>query len=220
MKIDAREFNREVLKELEKEIYNSLAQSAPLIVSDLRGRVKYELLNTAEVASMLGGELRGEFGFVAGQETSYVYPVIDYIVNNILYELKDIEFRGGRPVKPLKIRLLNATMEDLNAIPGARYDSQDGEVKWLEWILTKGDRIIIRDHRIQYKFNSTIRSKKVNHPLPVSRSGLAIMVKQTRRGRGWKVPSQYAGTKDRNFITDTFEFVMSRLEQIMINRLI
>ena len=69
------------------------------------------------------------------------------------------------------------------------YSSRKGAkaLEWLRWLLKEGNAVIVSQY--DFAFKST-RS---------SRTGLGIMVK--KRGGGWKVPSQYAGTDDDNFAT-------------------
>ncbi len=65
---------------------------------------------------------------------------------------------------------------------------------WLKWLLERGDDIIIQDYRVK-------RSES-----KASRTGLAIMV--AGEGTFFRIPPQYSGTEENNFITKEGDFLL------------
>jgi len=72
---------------------------------------------------------------------------------------------------------------------------------WLEWLLTYGDRFIVKEYRVKM-----INSSR-------SRSGLALMVKDTTSR--WRVPPEFSGTTNNNFITKLLDTMPDDIDNII-----
>jgi hypothetical protein len=157
---------------------------------DLSQMIETMLKNTGTYESLVNGQLKAEFGLKR--------PVTN--LSNILKVLRDSinvrsvplqratnGLRGG-----LVIDMVKADFSEILSLADASYQRKDWEVPWLKWLLTEGDRIIISTYHISYNLTPAERKR--------SFSGVALMEK----GGGWRVPPQFAGTIDDNWITRAF----------------
>jgi hypothetical protein len=71
---------------------------------------------------------------------------------------------------------------------------------WLEWLLLKGNSIIVRNYNVKYGQN------------PRSRSGDAIMIDSTS---SWRVPPEFAGTTRDNWTTRALNRVDKDINRII-----
>lgn len=181
------DFYNEVRTALEEHITFALALGRSTVETRIKTLIKSELLTSPETRSMLSGLLKADFGFAQGED--YVIPVIDWIVDRIFVRANKWSFQSRRGYD---IELAVFDVAEITSLPAASYLSDVNiptQIEWLEWLLTRGSKIIIRSYQVSYQ--------KHNH----SRSGLAI----TKKGRGWQVPGQYAGTERNNWITRVIE---------------
>jgi hypothetical protein len=139
-----------------------------------------------EIISLLATEplsLAGQFG---------IYKNADAIVNNIISsvvnstEIKFIKYNaklnGG-----LELRFQPSNFQNLLSLSDGHTIYQGGDLHWLDWLLKRGDAIIVTNY--QY-----------NPQTGLGRSGLGNMIS----GGAFRVPPQFSGTIDDNFITRAF----------------
>jgi hypothetical protein len=72
---------------------------------------------------------------------------------------------------------------------------------WLKWLLLDGTAIIIDNYTVTMGYNK------------YSRTGGAVM---TRTGGAWRVPPQYSGTMDDNWITRSIENSKDEIDNLII----
>lgn len=148
---------------------------------------------TPEYASLLGGELLGELGI----------PEVDSRVRSVLRGVRDgisvvatpLKAPKGRISGGLTIGILRRDFEDLLSLPAASYISAPSgeEIRWLDWLLVQGDRIVVAGYDAFFDLSAPERDR--------SRTKLALM----RRGHGWRVPPEFAGTESSNFLSRAFD---------------
>jgi hypothetical protein len=136
-----------------------------------------------EIQSLLSSgsdSLVGYFG-ITRNSNEIVEAIISSIVEST--EVKLIKYNsnlsGG-----LEIRFQPSSFVNLLALSEGHTLYSGGDLHWLEWLLKRGDRIIVAN----YQYN------------PITgfgRSGLGIMMP----GGAFRVPPQFSGTEDNNFIT-------------------
>lgn len=91
--------------------------------------------------------------------------------------------------------MVDSSYKDVLVSQAANLITEKGQsLPWLEWLLRFGDKAIIRDYTIGVARNSAR-----------SRTGRAIMVKAA--SKRWKVPSQFAGTAQNNFVTRAIDSI-------------
>jgi hypothetical protein len=88
------------------------------------------------------------------------------------------------------IRAIKSDFGDILNETGTSYETDKGElIPWLEWLLLKGDKLLVPAFTV----------KRGIFKSPPSRTGYGIMV--PTNNEGWRVPSEFKGTIDENFVT-------------------
>lgn len=149
--------------------------------------IRNSLYNSPEVQSLLDGDLKAELGVINAK------PVIEYIIDKLIdsFVVQYKPFSSFDTIMKGKVEfymLPSQAIQDIISSGSASYLTQKGvKIPWLEWLLTLGDKIIVRKYTVDF-----INTKG-------SRTGLATMKPNKRRG--WRVPPQFSGTEHNNFIT-------------------
>jgi hypothetical protein len=177
---------------------------AKKIESEVRTLVRRNLGDSHEFQSIISGILRHEFGFPAGQETISADGIANLVANNIYVSHTKLignarGISGGLTIYGVLSdysNLLNSSFAEILTDKGER-------LKWLEWLLLEGNRVIIQDYKFQ------------GGKYPQSRSGNGIMISGTNRF--WKVPAQFSGTASDNWITRVLEDSLSEMQKITKN---
>lgn len=184
------------------EVNKSINKAAIRMVGPIRETVKGAIFSQPEVSSLSGAQLAGEFGLPDGRER--IESIIDIWVNNITVVKKNATARGGQINAGLTINMIQRDYKDVLASSLATIRTLKGqELPWLEWLLRFGDRAIIRDFEVSFDRGRLARS----------RSGLAIMVET--KGKRWRVPPQFAGTPQNNFVTRALDTVQDDVFKII-----
>jgi hypothetical protein len=181
-----------VIKAMVGKLNQVFSGTTTRILEDLKKEAR-EWLNGEQVIRDLrgAGSLTAEVGLPNGQASGAADAIIEAVLESLDVKFKnfDSNLSGG-----MSIGIQPQDFQNILGIGQATIVTEKGQkLDWLQWLLESGSRIIIRDYDIQYG-NYGARS----------RSGQgAIMVKSGKQG--WKMPSQYAGTAENNFITRAFE---------------
>lgn len=139
-----------------------------------------------EYDSLLNGSLKAEFGLV--DSASRVSQILSTIENSLNIQTKPISITGKQLKGSIKIQMIQKDFSDLLSLGAASFISEKGsQLNWLEWLLLEGDSIIIAD----YAF--------VVGSFPSSRTGMGIM--KQFGGPSWRVPPEFAGSINNNWIT-------------------
>lgn len=185
-------------QEIQRFIENSLSEHLQDVVNRISPTIKYlsstivrnALLSSPEYGSLLHGELREAFGL---EDASSV-------VDNIIYTLTDnIEVRYEPPFD-MVVEISRDDFQEILSVNGSSYISNNSSINWLEWLLTSGDSIIITSYHLD---NS--------RPRATSRTGSAVMVPQGT----WRVPPQYSGTSNDNWITRAISSVSDSIIKVI-----
>jgi hypothetical protein len=101
----------------------------------------------------------------------------------------------------LEIGVLQADFADILSLPEASIVDASGNVlPWLEWLLLRGDQIIIAGHQIQFG------------NFPNSRSGNAIMIEDD--SQAWRIPPIFSGVINDNWLTRVLDQSMRVIEDL------
>lgn len=180
--------------------HTRLTNSARLVVWDA-------LLRSPEIQALSKPtELTAILGFEKGSEAMRLEQVMNSIANSIVVRHEAFRVIGGRIRGHLEVCLVPHDYRDILDLPEAIVQTEKGkQLGWLRWMLTAGDRIVISDHTV------VVRMGRDN----MGRSGHAVMI-MSPNARAARVPPQFAGFEDNNFITRTFnEEYHTQMEQII-----
>ncbi len=166
-------------KAIATEFNSKLQNSRDDITRKIKQLVNELVENQPEIQSLRDGALKGAFGIV--DSDSAITNILQSILGNTEVNLKkfDNSLNGG-----LTINIQPSSFRNLLGLPQGFTVYSKGVLHWLDWLLLRGDTIIIMDY--QY-----------NPKTGIGRSGLGNMV----GGGSFRVPPQFAGSDDNNFIT-------------------
>lgn len=156
---------------------------------------------------LLFGYLSGHFGIPANEVSHTVSTIIDEIVENIEINYTNLSLHGSTVKGGMTIGIGRNGFASLMSLPEGSVNTEKGDtLPWLNWVLTKGDKIIVSEHDIKFSLGQ-------------GRSGFAIMI--PNRVANWRVPAEFSGTSNDNVITRTILRnieVYSRLVSRIVNK--
>jgi hypothetical protein len=219
--ISPRESQKEIealiAKELTKMIGPVFKGALKPIKSGVREAVHGAILNCPEMQSLNGGALQWDIGLPSGQAAAVVNGWANAVANSVIVEFKPIKIRsktatGGIIIEIQPSDYNNRLRTDLRSIWGDNMEDTTYVAEVDSLLLSWGDRILIGDYDIEYG--------------NIGRSGGARMKK--KKGASWgiskglsRVPPEFAGTQNNNFITRALgnAQIQSEIEKIILDAL-
>lgn len=182
------------IKDIEKNINKAIAESINDIISrninnivnSVKNLIPSWITSQPEIQSLSSkdpGSLAGQFG-IAGDTSMIITSIVNSVVNATEY--KFVPYRANL-TGGLELRFQPSTFVNLLALPDGHTIYSGGDLHWLDWLLKRGDSIIVTNY--QY-----------NPQTGLGRSGLGNMI----GGGTFRVPPQFSGTDNDNFITRSF----------------
>ena len=138
-----------------------------------------------EIQSLaMSGDLAGQFGLIAGTSLGAANKIVNSIQQSTQVEIKKInkKLEGG-----LTLTCQPSSFANLLGIPDGHVKTFDGDLHWLRWLLESGNKILV----VNYHYTPSVG---------FGRSKIGIMDK----GGAWRVPPEFAGTLEDNFVTRAF----------------
>jgi hypothetical protein len=145
-------------------------------------RIQPEILS---LQSSSPDSLAGQFGLTPGSSSSAVNSIISAVEQSI--EVQFVPFNNNLKRGGLEINFQPSTFNNLLGLSEGHTSYFGGDLHWLSWLLTAGDLVIVANY--QY-----------NPQTGIGRSGLGNMVP----GGSFRVPPQFSGDINNNFITRAF----------------
>ena len=165
------------------------------------------------LAKMIDGDqnLAGQFGLPAGTEQGAVNAIWNAVADAT--SAKWNEFTPGFRRGGLIIKVQPKDFANLLALPQGFVHAtiaktgQNYSMHWLQWLLERGDETIVANYQYQPSRG-------------FGRSKVGIM--KSEGAESWGVPTDYAGTRDDNFITralrsqEAFDKYIDLLKRVII----
>lgn len=174
-------------KALSKDLNLNLNKNSKKIQSKLKPLVISWIKEQPEINSILDdgvfGSLNAQFGFIRGTAQQAVDVISLAIAESIKIDFNKITDRLSGS---FYIYLQPDNFNNILSLPQAIIPTLAQPLPWLYWLLTQGNSIIVAG----YEYEPDISG----------RSGGGIM----RLGKAWRIPSQFSGTVEDNFITRAF----------------
>lgn len=195
------ESNREIQKKIFDTIFEEIDRKLRKNKAKAEAKIKLMIpgwiAEQPEVDSILAegmlGSLNAQLGFGAGTSIRHIEAIKNGIVNSIYAE---IDFKknltGG-----ITFYIQPIDFSNLLGSPWAFIATESAPLSWLNWLLIQGSRTIIVDYEYKPDF--------------AGRSGGGIMI----GGSVWRIPPQFAGTVDNNFITRALQNRDKELQSVM-----
>jgi hypothetical protein len=162
---------------------NKLSVNTNNIINNIKLLIPIWIKNQPEILSLsenTPSSLRGAFG-ITTDAASIINSITGSIVDSLTFNFNqfDKDLNGG-----LTINIQPETFQNLLSLPDGHVIYDGGNLHWLQWLLLKGDEIIVAGY--QYNPSSGL-----------GRSKLGNMI----TGGAFRVPPQFSGTVDNNFVT-------------------
>lgn len=190
-----------ILKALAPEVDKYFKKSISNLKNSLPSVINKSIVSSPEYASILSGSLKYNFGIP--DPINKLAGLINIWSNNI-----QISYNSPTVIRNSIICNFSANMIkiDFSDVLYTDYASIIDNIRgyslpWLEWLLLEGNKTIIKNQKIVFG------------PNKASRTGLAVMIDSTTSS--WKVPSQYAGTLNDNWITRAIDSSASEIESVI-----
>ena len=183
-----------ILKLLAQELDRTMSS----IVKGIHPTMTEFVANTIEQSSAMKdlnqGIARGQFGLSSRQAASATAAISQSVAETVQIIPSKVSVTGDKFKGGLVITVQPSDLSNILSLPEGKITyysktyKKDVTLDWLEWIVEKGDAIIVG------KFDFVMEAGK-------GRSGLGTMKKEG----SWRVPPSISGTIDDNFITQAFD---------------
>lgn len=219
--------SKKIQKIILSQLYDKMKVVAPKIQTDIRN-VNLRLWKASDTyQSLLYGQLTHELGFPKGEARKMVDAVLNKIADSliVLPKLPKIDTNGV--VRVMSFKIVTKSLPGVKDLPEseivtnkkASNDISDDfgsfgaeairkTLPWVEWLLFRGNSYII----FNYEYVN-VTSIGDSH----SRSGRGLMIRD--ESENWKVPSEFSGTKESNWITreltDNIEFLENQYARVI-----
>ena len=172
-------------------IVKDINRAIPPILNNVKQQLKIETIkffqNTEAYQSLLSGDLAAHFGIPILNRRNNLNIILETIGNNIEVTYKPIKIQAGNFTNGLTIEVLLSDLSDILALPQAVIITEKGDLlEWLSWLLTAGDKIIIRQYEIDLVEGE-------------GRSGGGVMIESATGV--WRVPPEFSGSVLNNWLT-------------------
>lgn len=173
----------------------TVAKEAEIKIAD---NIKRIFIGSPAYEALVNGPLDAHFGIPKGEALPRLDAIINTMADSVRVDATRITIAGTTLRGGIKVSAIKGDFTDLLVLPEAKVQTDKGqELPWLEWLLIRGDAIIISNYQITFgNYNR-------------SRSGAALMLKST--SKSWRVPVGVSGTANNNWITravdDAYNFV-------------
>jgi hypothetical protein len=185
-------------KALAKDINLKLKKNRAKIELKIKTLVESWIRQQPEIASIsqesIPFSLNAQFGFFPGTSSNAVDSICSAVADAISVELNVIndKLEGG-----IIFYFQPDDFKNLLDLPEANIQTISANLPWLDWLLNQGTRTIVSGY--EYKPDNS------------GRSGGGKMV----LGKAWRIPPEFAGNSNNNFITRALENKDSELLPIL-----
>jgi len=183
--------SKDLINLLTKHFNETLKSAQHGIKNEVKLVVSQALRKCPELVDLNMGELRGMMGLTSGKASAAVDNIVMSVSNSINIETRGVNLRRGLNYNVVTITVQPSSFQNVIQIPQSivsyyspRY-KKVVNLKWLEWLLFYGDRIVVSE----FRFDANGRGR--------SRVGNMKEIK----GGVFRVPPYYSGTTNDNFIT-------------------
>lgn len=196
----SKEIQQNILKAMLPEVSSLMNKGITKLKSNLPNIIRQAIINTPEYESLSRGKLKYEFGIA--NVDSKLASLISVWSTNIQYTYKAPNIIAGRIRSSFSASMIRADFSDvLYADFAAVVDTLRGyTLPWLEWLLLEGNKTIVRNYEV------------ILGPNRSSRTGYALMKPSNR---SWKVPSEFSGTINNNWITRAIDAAESNIQKLL-----
>lgn len=192
-----RSFRNQVSRAFQSVFQRRLVKLSKELNTYLSTNISKWVYDSPEIQSIVNREvLYGELGIPPDMVNDAVEDILNACKNTVTTQINKKPFGiGGIDI------LVFPDLTSLINLPTGQFLSNGNKIEWLKALLTSGDSVIVKNYHFMEK--------------DAGRTGKGIMVK----GGLWRVPPEYSGTIESNFITRSIDSAQTEIEQFMIGKL-
>lgn len=188
-----------ILFALIPEINKVLNKSINGIRSDIRTELISALKQEPEYGQLMAGSLRADLGI---PDTNAVDNIVEQLADTTDVRIIPVSrlgqsIKGGIIIEAIQSDNISNVIYSNEAYVT---DSKGYSMPWLEWLLLRGNSVLVKGYDVEYG------------PSPYSRSGDGIMVKSSS---DWRVPPEYQGKVDNNWTTRAIDRLDNQISKII-----
>ena len=169
------------------EINNILSSKQNYLLSEVKKRIPLWIESQPEIISLKSNDifsLAGQLG-IPGDVTYVVNAITNAVKEST--SIKFIKYTPNLKGVGLELHFQPSDFKNLLSLNEGHVNYNNGDLHWLDWLLIKGNAVIITN----YQYNPSTG---------LGRSGLGNMIP----GNFFRIPPQFAGTIQDNFVTRAF----------------
>jgi len=194
-----RTIKSKIHKAIKEEINKLINRNKDSVVRDLRDSIGVWIRVQPEISSLLADgqfdSLNAQFGLPVGSASAAVNQIVNSTLSSLRVNVKPLndKLKGG-----IEFNFQNTDYMNLLGLGVGHIRTELGaDLHWLDWLLIQGDTTIVKGY--EYSPGNKGRS----------------MGGYMNTGNAWRVPPEYSGTKDNNFITRAFVNRDAEIENIL-----
>lgn len=196
---------KKILSACVKEMNIAFPKAIQAIEDDIQNHIKTIFVNSPEFKALTenNGLLRYSFGLPQSDALSACDNILNELANSIHVNFTKFRVSGSKGVTGgIKVYGFLSDFSDILGLSTSSTKTLKGDqLDWLQWLLIEGDKVIINDYNIVLGSFSS------------SRSGGAIMIES--KSSAWRVPPQYSGTINDNWITRAVDDAAAFVEALI-----
>jgi|TARA_B100000085_G_C18468895_1_gene482189 hypothetical protein len=190
---------KDIKSALVRDLNTYLNKRKGAAVEKLRKVTRFYILSQPEMGSLQQNgvpfTLNSLFGIPSGGDLSAINAIADAVVGSIQIKFSKIDenFKGG-----VTFNIQPEDFQNLLGLPQGHVVTKKGsDLHWLNWLLTKGDSVVVAGYQYDAQGNG--------------RSGSGRMI----AGNSFRVPPSFSGTLSNNFVTRALEGKQKEIERII-----
>lgn len=191
------QIKKKIFEALSEDINKNLKKNYTKAQDRIKSLIPLWIKEQPEIASILdegvSESLNAQLGFISGTASGAVEAIVFAVSESIKIELDlNNKLNGG-----VTFYFQPESFSNLLSLPEANILALSGPLPWLNWLLTQGTATIVSGYT--YEADNS------------GRSGGGTMV----AGKAWRIPPQFSGTIENNFITRALQNRDKELKSIM-----
>lgn len=205
---DLLESDKQIANIINQELVQELNSRLKPLYKEASSYIRQVVLNSIksqpEYISLLSGSLKYEFGLP--DSSSRLNAILSTIDQSLFVEYRPARINGQNINGGFFIGMVNSDFNDILSLGASTLVTENGSIlEWLKWLLLEGDKIIIGGY--DFKIGNFKNSRTGGGIMSPSFSG------------SWRVPPEFAGTAENNWITRAIENTEDTIENYLFSLL-
>ncbi len=188
------DFKNYILKTISETVNKNLFSKLTPVEGTISDIVLFSIKAQPEYSSLKSGELRNRFGIKSAAQVDEVLAALD----DIDVKVDKARVSGGEITAEITVNMIKSDFASLGIAAGSYVSEGGSQIDWLNWLLYEGNNSVV----IGYKYKPVVS--------PKSRTGKGIMIKG--EGNIFRVPPEFAGTADDNWITRGVDAALPQIQ--------